>query len=274
MKKGEKLAGLAKEVNGKPEKKQANNGAAFLAAPKAKKTITLDDLSPEVIETLAQKLQSKMVVAPAGAPSNDKSLVMMEVSDTDINDVLKEPAIFFTYSMGKTIFDDKRNGRIVVPPFSYKNEEGKVVSMPYHFKKQYATEKQGNARDARKMWISVCVESSKKRAEWLRGHSMFNSMFFEDIRKVSSVDVNLQEKLVEAAMQVRRLNDNEVILRCQNEHLPMHKNIENMRSELSRHIAFKELERGGKSSQAAALKSLLTIDEIGKAEAKNIRQAS
>jgi hypothetical protein len=195
-------------------------------------------------------------------------------SDADINDVLKEPAIFFSTSQGKSIMDDVRHGRTVFPPFSYKNEEGVMITVPFRFVKLSYQEKFGTRNRKEIMWTCICKVSSKKRAKWLREHTMFGYAFFEKIESLQTVDSYIQEKLVEAAMMVKGLSNEIVWQRCMNDpSMTMDSNIEVMRRQLASKIAENSLKNEGDKARQIAINSKMAQIGIGQDNAENIMAA-
>lgn len=192
----------------------------------------MKELAPEnstakAIEALAKAMKLQ---------TNDGKFA--EHEEFDPTDVLAEPVIFFTYSIGFGIMDDSKNGRPISTPYK----------RPIHFVHLFRYEKMGRHR---KEYINISTAkiTSKKEAEWMRKHSLFNIKFFEDICKVKDIDVFMQDKLVEANYEVGRLSDHEVVSRARVEkEITMTADISQMRKELIFVIAKKRLEQSGRKS--------------------------
>ena len=283
MSKSEALAEVSKELLDKGENQTKAEKTSKPTAKSNKPTKTketsfsgadvkkmLDEHAKQFAQQskeLEKRLLGK-ITSHAGKPED-----YIDGVDVDIDDVLKEPVIFFSYSQGKTIMDDKRHGRVSYPPFSQKMivEGGgeQMVPAPYHFKKMFHTERFGTRNRREIVWVCQCTVESKKRVEWLRKHTMFNVGFFEKIQNALTVDAFLQEKLVEAAMYARQLTDAVVIQRCMNDNLPVDTNIDAMRSALSRKIAERSILNDKDKSRMAVLQTELTNMSKGNDNASN-----
>lgn len=236
----------------KKEGQDEGNGKGLESKESPKSNNLLELLSPEEKQALIAELKKEVLGNVV------KVATQVDVEDvTDPNDALDEPVIFFTFSQGRSIMDDKRNNRIVLPPGSYKNEEGKMITMPYRFVKLFFTEKFNTRNRRERVWVSVCKEYSKKRVEWLRKHTMFGTMFFEDIKAAQSVDNYIQEKLVEGSLYVQRMNDAQVIERCRNAKLTISKDVHEMRRELARKISYDNMNHETDKVKKAAISSYM-----------------
>lgn len=175
----------------------------------------------------------------------------------DPADVLETPAVFFTYAIGMGVMDDTRNGLPVPPPYK----------RALHFVHMYRQERMG--RDRKEFInISACHVASKKEAEWLRNHSLFGIKFFEDITKVATIDVQMQDRLVEAHSEIARLGEHEMVQRAKSEGVPYSSNFDHMRRDLVYKIAEKRMvESGAKKKEVLEKisKASETIKEVSAA---------
>jgi len=163
--------------------------------------------------------------------SSREGMHAIGMDDFDINDVLDEPVMFFTYSLGYMLMDDVKQGHAIRTPFN----------RPFKFSHLFRQERIG-ARDKKEfMMVSVCKISSKKELDWLQKHSLYGVKFFEDIRNVRTVDVEMQERLVEANSEIARLSDHEIVQRALGEGVSPSTDISKMKRSLIQAIANKRI---------------------------------
>lgn len=226
------------------------------AKPVAEEMITIPK---EQFAALMEQMEER-ILKKVGSKSNDTLTEMLEtmrdnnysgssregmpsisMDKFDVNDVLPEPVMFFTYSIGYMIMDDVKQGHAIRTPYS----------RPFKFTHLFRYEKIG-ARDKKEfMMVSVCKISSKKELDWLQRHSLYGVKFFEDIRNVKTIDVEMQERLVEASNEIARLSDHEVVQRALAEGVAPGTDVSRMKRSLIQAIAQKRVEEKNTRVQTA-----------------------
>lgn len=155
-------------------------------------------------------------------------------SSFDRNDVLEEPAVFFTYSYGYAVMDDCIFGHPIPSPYD----------RPFLFKHLYRKEKFNGGDKNRKeyLYVSAVQVYSKKEAHWLRSHSLFKIKFFEQIGDAERVDVAFQEKLVEVSNELSTMNEHQIVQRAINEGITPSSDIIKMKRQLINVLAERRIQ--------------------------------
>lgn len=159
------------------------------------------------------------------------------------DDYLETPAIFFALAFRYRIHGDKRYGRESLPPL----REAIVFKEAERYRK-HATNGKGMEM------ISICqtVVRSKATAQWLREHSFYGIKFFENLSRAKNVNITLMEKMAEMNTIVTSMNDYAVVERAKLLRIPIESpDMRELRKELVRKMAEKELKNQGESLKAA-----------------------
>lgn len=217
------------------------------------KKADFDTLAKNIEESVLKKVAGDNAVMKELVSSLGKKDYAAQI-EFDAADVMEEPAIFFTYAIGMGVMDDTRNGIAIPPPYK----------RPFHFVHMYRHERMG--RDRKEFInLSACHVSSRKEAEYLRNHSLCGIKFFEDINKVKTIDVQMQDRLVEAHNEISRLSEHEMVTRAKSEGVPYSSDMGTMRKELVFKIAAKRMIQAGakqKEVVEAIAKTTETIKEV------------
>lgn len=173
----------------------------------------------------------------------------VNMEDVDPDDVLEVAAYFFSYSYKYAVYDDVRNGIAVNPPYGAVKFNPLFRSSPTG--KVYGT-------SARYSNISYALVYSKKQAEWLKKHSLFGVMFFENIGAAKSVNYLEAETIAKAYQSVQGLTGFKLRQRCVAEGIDI-STIDDtiMRQQLIDKIS-KRLQAENKAIQESNLRSSLT----------------
>jgi len=210
----------------------------MVAMPKSQFDAMMQQMEQRILEKVNTKgnaAMGEMVETMRDATfsgSSREGLRPMNMDDFDINDVLEVPVMFFTYSLGYMLMDDVKQGHAIRTPYN----------RPFKFNHLFRHERVG-ARDKKEfLMVSVCKISSKKELDWLQRHSLYGVKFFEDIRNVRSVDIEMQERLVEANNEIARLSDHEIVQRALGEGVSPSTDVSKMKRSLVQSIANKRIQ--------------------------------
>lgn len=143
------------------------------------------------------------------------------------NDWVEKPEVFFAFSFRFSIWGDKKEGRESMPP------NGAVKFSPI-----IRSKRQGQ-RGVEVISVSHYASNSKSEIEYLKKHSKFGILFYQNQSKVTQMDYVLAQKLAESNNQVQSMNDQQIIARCKNEGIDVLTDVSTMRSALTEHIAKK-----------------------------------
>lgn len=106
----------------------------------------------------------------------------------DPNDRLEVPVVYYNWSGGYVIADDKKDGRAVQTPF------GNVISFEY-----FGSIKTQKGKEMDILNISKYTCRSKKEEKFLDNHSFFGIKFFKDVETSKSVDLRKANKMIKFA---------------------------------------------------------------------------
>jgi len=139
--------------------------------------------------------------------ADKKTVVSPEENEGVIpaDDFLDDPVVFFAYSTSFALQGDLRRGKRIQAP------DGEMVK----FRRAYRYEKRSSNRRGVDM-VSTCSVrvQSKTLAEWMRGHRLFGSKFFENMRDAENVDVTFAEKMSQVQGLIDSMSDMQVIERA------------------------------------------------------------
>ena len=252
------------ELPNRPLKSLLRKKPVSLPASKPEETFS----KTEVQQMLAEF--EKKILGKVTDFGRDKSpdISHEEVDEDDILPKGKE-ITFFSHSQGKCIMDDKRHGKVSYPPYSemVQGEDGikRMVSAPYRFTKFFSREMYSAQNKKIKKWVCICVVESKKRAEWLRKHSLFGIAFYEKMEHAINVDSYMQDKLIETYNYINTLSDTVIIQRCKNENIPITSDdISVMKRMLVKQITEKGMQAERAKVESIAMNSKLVEMTLGK----------
>ena len=138
---------------------------------KAEKSAPVSDTSA-VLTELVNQLKEK--------PDSEKYCggnAYVKQEDIDPEDQLEQGVTFFCHQTGHVIVDDKRQGHPVRTPF------GEPILFQYQSTKSVKT-----GRETKLQTLSAYTSWSKMEVNWLKEHSLFGSMFFENHQHALSMD--------------------------------------------------------------------------------------
>jgi hypothetical protein len=210
----------------------------IIIAPKPKIKAPPADMS--LIEAMVQQAVAKIMAENKGTSADDvlKKLDKLvnkkedEGNVLDLDDLLDEPIFFFSYGSSITLFDDRRRGQRVPPPFG----------APVRFTPSYRTKQVSvSQKDVKIVHVCGVKVTSRKVAEWLRAHTLFNIRFFEQIGAARAIDSYLADKMTEAANSLTSLTPIDIINRAKLLGVPISKDIDEMRRGIIMKIAEREI---------------------------------
>ena len=189
----------------------------------------IDELkkSPEKRDDAASLERLANIIEGRNNPSNDRNFSFEQnyasEQDLDPADVLpqNEWVTFIQHSVGTVIVDDLRNGKPVRVPF------GKI-EFTYESTKAV---KNGKEHEVHNFCKYTC--KSKKELQWLRGHSLYNIIFFENIKGAMSTDASKAMKLATVVRGLSSMGSHDIIHMAKSYGIEMHENVNAMRGEIA-----------------------------------------
>jgi hypothetical protein len=146
-------------------------------------------------------------------------------------DWLENPVVFFAFSYQFSIHGDMRRGIETIPP------QGAI-----RFKPVIRT-KRKRGKETQVISVSSVVVHSKEVVDYLRTHTQYGILFFENVESAMNVDATWAQKMVEAQTSISRLSDIQVISRAQQEGIPVTQSPEDMRRQLVEKMAKRSIEQ-------------------------------
>jgi hypothetical protein len=146
-------------------------------------------------------------------------------------DWLENPVVFFAFSYQFSIHGDRRRGLEEIPP------HGAIKFKPV------IRTKRKKGKETQVISVSSVIIHSKSVVDYLRSHTQYGILFFENVESAMNVDATWAQKMVEAQTSISRLSDVQVISRAQQEGLPVTQSPENMRRQLVEKMAKRSVEQ-------------------------------
>jgi hypothetical protein len=147
------------------------------------------------------------------------------------DDWLENPVVFFAFSYQFSIHGDMRRGIETIPP------QGAI-----RFKPVIRT-KRKRGKETQVISVSSVVVHSKEVVDYLRSHTQYGILFFENVESAMNVDATWAQKMVEAQTSISRLSDIQVISRAQQEGIAVSQSPEDMRRQLVEKMAKRSIEQ-------------------------------
>lgn len=180
-----------------------------------------NDLQKESDDKMKSFIKDVQNAKTTRSEKQDDKDYLKDLSD----DYLDEPVVFFSYKNFHVIGGDYRKGAEVPAP------NGKII-----FQTVFRQKKKGERGDKVVSVSSVKIES-KRELDFLKNHTMFNVDFFESMDVNKTVDSHWAQKLVEANASIARLNDLQIVARCQDMGIKKETSVDSMRKKLIAKIA-------------------------------------
>ena len=128
-------------------------------------------ITPEQLEAILSRVSAGQ---RPDVSIGENEFTYVEEANIDEDDFLEEGHVFWHHAAGTVIVDDKRNGQSVMTPLKTK------IVFEY-----VSTKKIGTGRDIQLQLLSKYISHSKKEVEWLKSHTGYNVVFFDDIKNNS-----------------------------------------------------------------------------------------
>lgn len=160
-------------------------------------------------------------------------------------DWLENPVVFFAFSYQFSIHGDMRRGVEAIPP------QGAI-----RFKPVIRT-KRKRGKETQVISVSSVVVHSKEVVDYLRSHTQYGILFFENVESAMNVDATWAQKMVEAQTAISRLSDIQVISRAQQEGIPVSQSPEDMRRQLVEKMAKRSIEQHERMLYGSIQKSIV-----------------
>lgn len=152
--------------------------------------------------------------------------------EIDLNDVLKDPVVFYAYGTGYAIADDKRNGKPQLTPF------GNTIFFAHQ-----ATQKvKVDGKNTQLYSYSTYPSYSKKESQWLREHSRFGIHFFETAKEAMDTNSDIAARITKHLSSLNRLEPGQIVAVYQNKKLPNTTDINRMKNTLALEAVKEEIQ--------------------------------
>jgi hypothetical protein len=161
------------------------------------------------------------------------------------DDWLENPVVFFAFSYQFSIHGDMRRGVETIPP------QGAI-----RFKPVIRT-KRKRGKETQVISVSSVVVHSKEVVDYLRTHTQYGILFFENVESAMNVDATWAQKMVEAQTAISRLSDIQVISRAQQEGIAVSQSPEDMRRQLVEKMAKRSIEQHERMLYGSIQKSIV-----------------
>ena len=161
------------------------------------------------------------------------------------DDWLENPVVFFAFSYQFSIHSDMRRGIEEIPP------HGAI-----RFKPVIRT-KRKKGKETQVISVSSVIVHSKEVVDYLRSHTQYGILFFENVESAMNVDATWAQKMVEAQTSISRLSDVQVISRAQQEGLAVTQSPEDMRRQLVEKMAKRSIEQHERMLYGSIQKSIV-----------------
>jgi hypothetical protein len=161
------------------------------------------------------------------------------------DDWLENPVVFFAFSYQFSIHGDMRRGVETIPP------QGAI-----RFKPVIRT-KRKRGKETQVISVSSVVVHSKEVVDYLRTHTQYGILFFENVESAMNVDATWAQKMVEAQTSISRLSDIQVISRAQQEGIAVSQSPEDMRRQLVEKMAKRSIEQHERMLYGSIQKSIV-----------------
>ena len=161
------------------------------------------------------------------------------------DDWLENPVVFFAFSYQFSVHGDMRRGVETIPP------QGAI-----RFKPVIRT-KRKRGKETQVISVSSVVVHSKEVVDYLRSHTQYGILFFENVESAMNVDATWAQKMVEAQTSISRLSDIQVISRAQQEGIAVSQSPEDMRRQLVEKMAKRSIEQHERILYGTSQKSIV-----------------
>lgn len=159
----------------------------------------------------------------------------VDESQIPLDDFDKEGVSFFVPATGYVMSCDRRMGKIVKLPWGKKTI----------FFEHEGTRKRGQGRYAELATISRYTSNSKKEIQWIRDHSMYGVLIYENTNNAMNVDMLKIQKLSRVIGMLRSVEHVELLKMCNSYNVEKSNDMNTMRYQIAQEMVRKELESEG-----------------------------
>jgi len=180
----------------------------------------------------------------------------VDESQIPIEDFVEDGVQFFVPATGYVMSCDRRKGKIVKLPWGKKTI----------FFEHEGTRKRGQGKFQELSTISKYTSNSAKEIEWIRNHSMYGVLIYENTNNAMNADMLKIQKLSRVISTLRSVEHIDLLKMCKSYNVPQSNDANVMRYQIAHEMVNRELEAEGLRTstmlQISAKESLLS-------EAKN-----
>lgn len=161
----------------------------------------------------------------------------IRAEDIDHDDYDPEGVRFCAYNTGYVIVDDVRSGRPVFTP--YKNK----IFFVYQ-----ATKRIKGGKYEELTTFSSYVSHSKKEQAWLREHSYYGILFFENARAAMNIDAKKAHRLAKFINMLNNMGQHQIVQYCRQYGVPINDSLKEMRIQVAYKMADLEQDKENEST--------------------------
>ncbi len=159
----------------------------------------------------------------------------VDESQIPIEDFDEEGVAFFVPATGYVMSCDRRKGKIVKLPWGKKTI----------FFEHEGTRKRGQGRYQELATISKYRSNSKKEIEWIRNHSMYGVLIYENTNNAMNADMLKIQKLSKVIGMLRSIEHVELLKMCSSYNIEKSNDVNTMRYQIAHEMVRRELEAEG-----------------------------
>jgi len=152
-----------------------------------------------------------------------------------VDDFVEDGVQFFVPATGYVMSCDRRKGKIVKLPWNKKTI----------FFEHEGTRKRGQGKFQELSTISKYTSNSKKEIEWIREHSMYGVLIYENTNNAMNADMLKIQKLSRVIGTLRAVDHVNLLKMCKSYNVPQSNDANVMRYQIAHEMVNKELEAEG-----------------------------
>ncbi len=251
--------GVEKEGEGSSEKKYSEKELSEIVDKLVEKRLKKDAAPAQVPQGITTDQINAIVQTVAKAMKKDEDIDYLNgitEEQIPIDDYNEQGVMFCHPSCGWVITDDERKGQRVLIPYKKRSIFFKYQSELRH----------GYGKFETLTALATYVSHSNKEIQWLRDHTLYNVVFFENTNIASQQDVAKMQRLTMVMRTIGSFDLPTLLRYCTENDVPKSNDIPSMRQQ----VAFKIMEREGNQlaektkdmlSEAFKMKAMRASDE-------------
>lgn len=170
----------------------------------------------------------------------------IEDKDIPLDDFDEKGVVFCAPFAGYCIVDDQRQGHRILLPYNKK----------FIFFEHQGTRKFQQGKYQATASFATYTSRSKKEQKWIRQHSLFNTMFYENSNKAMSFDIRRAQKLSRIMNTLKDFELHSLIQRAKEYSVPISNDVNALRANLAFEMVDREL-ASEQSNKSAMLDSTM-----------------